>query len=1256
MKILAIRTENLASLAGKTEIDFRQEPLASAGIFAITGVTGAGKSTILDAICLALYAKTPRFLGAENIKMKDSSGNDTSTNDFSKILRDGTGSGFAEVEFIGLDGQCYKAKWEIRRANNKPTGSLQGHKIYLENIDTNTKIGGKNTEVSPEIEKLIGLNFEQFTRAVLLAQGDFAAFLRAKDKDKSAILEKLTGAEIYTKISKTIFEKYKEAKKDLQYEEAKKGMIAILSDEAIMEKENEKVKIAEEIAICKTEIDNYEIEKNWYILLIELEKKYQEAQKAQAQAAENKQNVAARELKLRQIAAVQVTKTWVNALQIAKKQEIEKNEKLQQIENKITILEKQQKETAAKQEQASIEYEKTKSTKQAAIPLLEEAKKLDTLLNEKKEQVITAEKTYQEISKTYQNDQNEIAKKQVELSKLSNNITELKKWKEDNKSRQSIAENIAIIETKLADAEKLLAISKQNSENIEKNKEQINQKKQQKETSKIAFTEMQIEVENLQISYKKEEEKLLLVEIETLKNEKIKADDLSVELTKAVGQWKNLYDSSLNLKQIETNLANLQQEKTEKETLLYAVTQELAAAKIAKDVSGKLLDKARLSATENVESLRNQLVAGDACIVCGSTNHPYSTHNPQLDKVLESIALQHNENVKAYEKCLQTESSLKGTCENLQKNIQQLTTDFNKQKNSVEILQTSWNNLGNHSENNSAIHTIIVEIATITDAEKESFLAKKLQENKLTQTSLKKQIEAYEVEQKEVKILENKFLTAQKDLTKLENSVKENETNLQFLEEKTQNLEAQELNILQNIAEVEQKLGIYFTNPDWFANWKKEPNVFVGKLSVFAKNWQVKIQELEKISQNYEILGAELATLATQTERQIAEIQQKEGILAKEKEKMQELIQNRQAIFGGEMATKVENDLNVAMEMAQKNVDTFKAAIENINTEITKIATEQNQIKVSLQEIEQIIVTNHTNIEQWLQKYEQEQFVKLDYEQLHILLNFDETWQKQEMDNLRKIDDELTKSRSILEEREQTLQQHKNKQISKETNATTFEEVENLLAIQKSNLEQATSKSNKIFFDLQQDQDNKIRLNDLLKLIVAKQKIADNWYKLDELIGSGDGKKFREIAQQYTLDVLLSYANVHLSEFSDRYLIARIPESLGLQVIDKNMGDEIRSVFSLSGGESFLMSLGLALGLASLSSNKMKIESLFIDEGFGSLDIDTLNIVMDALERLHHQGRKVGVISHVQEMTERIQTQVRVSKLGSGKSKVEIVG
>lgn len=181
-------------------------------------------------------------------------------------------------------------------------------------------------------------------------------------------------------------------------------------------------------------------------------------------------------------------------------------------------------------------------------------------------------------------------------------------------------------------------------------------------------------------------------------------------------------------------------------------------------------------------------------------------------------------------------------------------------------------------------------------------------------------------------------------------------------------------------------------------------------------------------------------------------------------------------------------------------------------------------------------------------------------------------------------------------------------------------------------------------------------MGDLLATIQAKQLGVDNWSKLNDIIGSADGKKFRQVAQEYTLDVLLSYANVHLEVLSKRYRLQRIPNTLGLQVLDQDMGDEVRTVYSLSGGESFLVSLALALGLASLSASRMNVESLFIDEGFGSLDPNTLNIAMDALERLHNQGRKVGVISHVQEMTERIPVQIKVNKQQNGGSGVEVIG
>ena len=190
---------------------------------------------------------------------------------------------------------------------------------------------------------------------------------------------------------------------------------------------------------------------------------------------------------------------------------------------------------------------------------------------------------------------------------------------------------------------------------------------------------------------------------------------------------------------------------------------------------------------------------------------------------------------------------------------------------------------------------------------------------------------------------------------------------------------------------------------------------------------------------------------------------------------------------------------------------------------------------------------------------------------------------------------------------------------------------------------------------LLQHANNENQLGNLKIETEIKKVIYENWHKLNDVIGSADGRKFRQYAQEYTLDVLLSFANVHLTDLATRYKLGRIPASLSLKVIDRDMGDEVRSVNTLSGGESFLVSLALALGLASLSSNKMKVESLFIDEGFGSLDPATLIIAMDALAKLQDQGRKVGVISHVVEMTENIPTQIKISKISHGRSKLTIV-
>ncbi|TFW16242.1 exonuclease SbcC, partial [Massilia arenosa] len=211
MKILRIGGKNLASLAAEFSVDFENGTLGSAGLFAICGPTGAGKSTLLDALCLALYDATPRLLktGRNASTLPDVGSDMVSTYDPRTLLRRGAAEGYAEVDFVGSDGQRYRSRWSVRRAYSKATGGLQASSITLHKLPELAAIGRKKNETMQEIVQRVGLTFEQFTRAVLLAQNEFSAFLKSDEGERGELLETLTGTTVYTTLSKRAFERYK---------------------------------------------------------------------------------------------------------------------------------------------------------------------------------------------------------------------------------------------------------------------------------------------------------------------------------------------------------------------------------------------------------------------------------------------------------------------------------------------------------------------------------------------------------------------------------------------------------------------------------------------------------------------------------------------------------------------------------------------------------------------------------------------------------------------------------------------------------------------------------------------------------------------------------------------------------------------------------------------------------------------------------------------------------------------------------------
>lgn len=301
MKIDCIRLKNLASLEGELEVDFTLEPLKSAGIFAISGPTGSGKSTLLDALCLALYDKAPRFaVSADGVTLKDGADKSISQSDVRNILRRGSGEGYAEVEFIAVNGNRYRSRWSVRRARGKVDGSLQTQTMQVWNLTTGEELQGGKTELLSQLRTCTGLSYEQFTRTVLLAQNDFATFLKSKSSEKAELLEKLTGTEIYSLISQEIYSRSKTAESEMQKMRQLIEAVELLSEEVLTEmlqrEDATKALLTEGEQLQKkmesevTIIREYKVKQTELVKLNEIQLKSSESLKSSNQAFETKQN------------------------------------------------------------------------------------------------------------------------------------------------------------------------------------------------------------------------------------------------------------------------------------------------------------------------------------------------------------------------------------------------------------------------------------------------------------------------------------------------------------------------------------------------------------------------------------------------------------------------------------------------------------------------------------------------------------------------------------------------------------------------------------------------------------------------------------------------------------------------------------------------------------------------------------------------------------------------------------------------------
>ncbi|MDP3562815.1 MAG: AAA family ATPase [Legionellaceae bacterium] len=1243
MKILAIRIKNLASLEGNTEIDFTAEPLCSAGIFAITGATGAGKSTILDALCLALYGKTPRYLQAKEtgIEIRDVQGSTLSQGDVRSILRDGTADGFAEVDFKAIDGQDYRASWSVRRARNKAEGSMQSDSITLKNITLNSDIPGKKQETLNEVARLVGLNFEQFTRSVLLAQGDFTAFMKANRDEKSSLLEKLTGTHIYSEISKKIYEKYKLEEQQLRELELKKEGIVTLTAEELKVLSDDHEVLTSQIINLEKDLEKLNAAIGWHEQLTRFQIAHDTAHTSLQVATEAKTLALPRQQKLLMTEQAQQTRSWADALNHAQEQHTNKTivfEELKETINKL-IAQKEDVETRLKSAENNLTAKNKALTD--AMPLLEQAKKLDTLIAEKKEQVEQLQEEAEQASIINTNHLTTLTTRQEEHRNVEANIKAITAWKTENIDRSAIAENKDLILSKLQDAQKFLDILHSSELDLTQLQEKIKTDEDQKTAIELNWNQQLASLENIKKNYESKAGELLLIPIEELNLTKTETEQQVENAIKAQAHWTLFYHAFTELEILNSKQQqDLTDEQTKQEALA-TLAQQLPLIKVQKDTAYQMLQQARLASAENVEALREALVDEEPCPVCGSTSHPYVSQNPQLENVLTQLEKSYKEKEQNYLLGHSQHDTLVKECSTLKQVIKDQSEAIAAKQLALADNKQAWEEFDSAKESNA-----------IADAKKAEWLEENLQALKSKQAELLAQIKAYTEKKQQLEATRTEIDQLKDHTDKLANQIKDIQNRLAVYQEQQSSKTKEQAKATTDLDGVATLLSPYFTTADWMTNWKIAPVAFVERIDSFARNWKENDEKLEQYTRQQAALNATLKELEIQAKNIAIEADKKREAHSAQHQIYLNLVEQRKAIFGGQPVAVTENLLKQAIDEAQQQLEQLKTQQQQLTIESTKAHTQREALTAALMALETEAQKAVKKMQDWLDDYNQKNGQSLSIATLHELLALSNDWILTERAELQTIEEAVNKANTILSERKQAMDNHLQHAVAEQA----LEELLVLNVVAKTEVEQKKHQKGENSFRLQQDEANKNKIGDLLKKITVQAAISENWSKLNEIIGSADGKKFRQIAQEYTLDVLLGYANIHLQALTSRYKIERIPTSLGLQVVDQDMGDEVRTVYSLSGGESFLVSLALALGLASLSSSRMKVESLFIDEGFGSLDPTTLNIAMDALERLHNQGRKVGVISHVQEMTERIPVQIKVSKQQSGKSLVEVVG
>ncbi|KAF7772518.1 exonuclease SbcC [Pseudoalteromonas marina] len=1216
MKITAVRIHNLASIVD-AEIDFTQAPLKDAGLFAITGDTGAGKSTFLDAICLALYTKTARLKGDKG-NLIDFNGDSIKLNDARNLLRRGKWEGFAEVDFVGQDKHLYRARYSIQRTHKKVTGKLKVAEHTLVTLPDETLIADKSQTLK-QIESKIGLSFEQFSRAVLLAQHEFAAFLKATGDERAQLLECLTGTDKFSLIGKRIFERNKELKDKFDLLQASLASFTLLSEDELAIKHTTLNELKQKIEHTRKTIISTEQNLNWYKQASALELALEEATKSQQHATNELAKIAQQCEQAKQAQSALEIKDNRKRHEYLTAQNNTLNKQISDLKtiDHATLIEEQADAIKTKQSKLKTAQEQ----KQSAEPIIVKARELDSQLAIHAQSITNltqqSEKEQQQLSEL----QIQFKHSQTALDEATKLNTQHQQWLTEHTQLNPLANDWNFYQhsfnTYLSANEQIKATASQSKQLLEEQTKHATQLADQ--TKKVELQEQQLAHEQKDLKQLSEQLRQFNIEqcdsklknIEYLNDQRLRYQQFNQEIKHSSQQQAAVAAKLVNSEQTQTTLQ-----------------QSLASCEQALKHSEYALNQARLRASENVEHLRTQLIPNEPCVVCGAKEHPYaSSQSPQLINLIADFEASYNQ-------AKQLHDSAQAKLHQHQTQHAVLVTEHAQHSQAIQSAQAKQ-----------------LEIKTTmqgTRTELNDLTAQQLDE---THAQLNNQ--------------KSHYFESQKQQTALQEKVNQ-QTNALKAEQQTQqqlhNLNSELTNKLSQVNTKHAELTSQINELTTTLNAQFEHSNFWQQLQTGSLNLNDLSQQVEQYQHTY----AQLEQSQKQIDTANQQLQQLKPLITKSESALKTLkddldnaqqLQNttqseRLALFNNEKISvnDYQTKINVQLEQCQAQLTNSQQTYDNAVKKRDEHAIELKNAELRLAEQSTELKTLEERYNEWFSDFKA-QYSEATHEQITILLTLSSEQIKAHLTQFEQLSAALLDANAALKQQQSAHTDHQN---TNKPSQNHTELTEQLAALNAKQTEQQNSLLTTNTAIEQHNQNAKALEGKQTELATLKKRV-EQWHLLNKVLGDATGKTMRNLAQTQTLKILLHYANSHLKTLNKRYELTAIAQSLDIAIIDRDMADEQRSVNTLSGGESFLVSLALALGLASLSSNKVQINSLFIDEGFGTLDSETLSVAMDALDSLQAQGRKVGVISHVSEMSERVATQVHVSKQSGGYSTIEVL-